>query len=77
LRALAHHRAQREAAILQRLGEGDDTIARMVARIYEGVDPRLHGAAALTVYAHIEDLIARGLVRSIGSPDLDARYVRI
>ena len=76
LRALAHHRAQREAAILQRLGEGDETIPQMVAHIYEGVDARLHGAAALTVFAHIEDLIARGLVRTDGPADFSARYVR-
>ncbi len=76
LRALAHHRAQREAAILQRLGEGDETIPQMVAHIYEGVDARLHGAAALTVFAHIEDLIGRGLVRTDGPADFSARYVR-
>ncbi|MGA8169503.1 MAG: MBL fold metallo-hydrolase [Methylocystis sp.] len=76
LRALAHHRVQREAAILQRLEAGDETIARMVAHIYEGVDTRLHGAAALTVFAHIEDLIARGLVRSVGPADFYARYLR-
>jgi glyoxylase-like metal-dependent hydrolase (beta-lactamase superfamily II) len=76
LRALAHHRAQREAAILQRLAEGDETIPQMVAHIYEGVDARLHGAAALTVFAHIEDLIARGLVRTDGPADFSARYVR-
>jgi len=76
LRALAHHRAQREAAILQRLSEGDETIPQMVAHIYEGVDARLHGAAALTVFAHIEDLIARGLVQTDGPASFSARYVR-
>ena len=76
LRALAHHRAQREAAILQRLSEGDETIPQMVAHIYEGVDARLHGAAALTVFAHIEDLIGRGLVRTDGPADFSACYVR-
>ena len=76
LRALAHHRAQREAAILQRLGEGDETIPQMVAHIYDGVDARLHGAAALTVFAHIEDLIARGLVRTDGPASFYARYAK-
>ncbi len=77
LRALAHHRRQREAAILQRLEEGDETISQMVSRIYEGVDERLHGAAALTVFAHIEDLIARGLVAPLGAVSLDARFAKI
>jgi glyoxylase-like metal-dependent hydrolase (beta-lactamase superfamily II) len=74
LRALAHHRRAREAAILQRLQAGDDTIAAMVARIYESVDKRLHGAAALNVLAHLEDLVARELVASDGPLSLDGRY---
>ena len=55
---------------------GRRTIPQMVAHIYEGVDARLHGAAALTVFAHIEDLIARGLVQTDGPADFSARYVR-
>jgi glyoxylase-like metal-dependent hydrolase (beta-lactamase superfamily II) len=74
LRALIHHRRSREVAILRRLKAGDETIAAMVARIYESVDKRLHGAAALTVFAHLEDLIARGLVESEGPATLAARY---
>lgn len=76
LRALLHHRRAREAAILQRLEAGDDTILAMVARIYESVDRRLHGAAAMTVFAHLEDLVLRGLVESDGPPSLTARYAR-
>ncbi|WP_424362282.1 MBL fold metallo-hydrolase [Methylocystis parvus] len=74
LRALAHHRRAREAAILQRLEAGDDTIAAMVARIYESVDKRLHGAAALNVLAHLEDLVARELVASDGPLSLTGRF---
>jgi len=77
LRALVHHRRQREAAILQRLEEGDETITQMVARIYEGVDQRLHGAAALTVFSHIEDLIARGMVKPLGPAGFQGRFVKI
>ena len=33
----------------------------MVARMYKGVDPRLHPAAARSVLAHLIDLEARGL----------------
>ncbi|MBL1256209.1 MBL fold metallo-hydrolase [Methylocystis sp. Sn-Cys] len=74
LRALVHHRHAREAAILQRLAEGDDTIPQMVARLYEGVDKRLHGAAAMNVFAHLEDLVGRGLVESEGPPRPAGRY---
>jgi glyoxylase-like metal-dependent hydrolase (beta-lactamase superfamily II) len=74
LRALAHHRRAREAAILQRIDAGDATIAVMVAHIYEGIDRRLHGAAALNVLAHLEDLVARGAVATDGQPRLSGRY---
>lgn len=77
LRALIHHRRAREAAILQRLEAGDETIAAIVARIYESIDPRLHGAAAMNVLAHLEDLVERGLAASDGSPRLYGRYARI
>lgn len=77
LRALLHHRHQREAAILQRLGEGDETIAAMVERIYEGIDKRLHPAAALSVFAHLEDMIERRVARCDGPPTMQARYFRV
>lgn len=77
LRALLHHRHQREAAILQRLEEGDETIAAMVARIYEGIDKRLHPAAALSVFAHLEEMIERRIARSDGPPTMQARYFKV
>jgi len=77
LRALLHHRRQREAAILERLEAGDETIAAMVARIYDGFDSHLQRAAALSVLAHLEDLIERGLASADGPPRLEARYFRV
>ncbi|MGZ9115466.1 MAG: MBL fold metallo-hydrolase, partial [Methylocystis sp.] len=74
LRALLHHRRAREAAILQRLESGDETIAEIVAHIYEGVDKRLHVAAAMTALAHLEDLNSRNLVDCAGPPGLQARF---
>ncbi|WP_246722119.1 MBL fold metallo-hydrolase [Methylosinus sp. H3A] len=76
LRALLHHRRQREAAILERLEAGDETIVAIVARIYEGFDARLQRAAALSVFAHLEDLVERGLVRADGPATLEARYFK-
>jgi glyoxylase-like metal-dependent hydrolase (beta-lactamase superfamily II) len=76
LRALIHHRRQRELAILERLEKGDQTVMTIVEHIYEGVDPRLHGAAALSVFAHLLELIDRGKVASEGPLTLDGRYFR-
>lgn len=74
LRGLAGHRRQREAAIRARLAAGDTRIADIVAAIYQGLDPRLRGAAALSVFAHLEDLVGRGLAASEGAPRLDGAY---
>jgi glyoxylase-like metal-dependent hydrolase (beta-lactamase superfamily II) len=75
LRALVHHRRQREASILNRLRAGDTQIRQIVAAIYEGIDSRLHGAAALSVYAQLEDLVARQtVVADEGLVTLDGAY---
>ena len=74
LRALAHHRRQREASILNRLSAGDRTIGAMVAAIYQGLAPGLQGAAGLSVFAHLEDLVARGVVATEGPPTLGSNY---
>jgi len=74
LRGLAWHRRQREAAIRTRLAGGDRGIGQIVAAIYQGLDPRLRGAAALSVFAHLEDLVGRGLVTTEGPPRLDGVY---
>jgi glyoxylase-like metal-dependent hydrolase (beta-lactamase superfamily II) len=74
VRALIHHRHQREAAILTRIKAGDTLIPAMVERIYGGLDARLKGAAALSVLAHLEDLVARGVVRADGPLSLAAHY---
>lgn len=75
LRALAHHRRAREHSILNRVAAGDATIPDMVAKIYEGLDPRLTKAAGLSVLAHLEDLVAREVVKANGPVSLEARYV--
>jgi glyoxylase-like metal-dependent hydrolase (beta-lactamase superfamily II) len=74
VRALVHHRRQREASILARLAAGDRTVPAIVAAIYRGLSPALVGAAALSVFAHLEDLTARGLVATDGPPALDGGY---
>lgn len=74
LRALKAHRLMRERAILARVRAGDRTIPRMVERIYRTTDRRLHGAAALSVLAHLEALVAHGRVVSDGPPSLSTDY---
>lgn len=74
LRALSHHRRQRETSILNRLALGDRTIPAIVAAIYQGLKPALTGAASLSVFAHLEDLVARDLVRTDGEPTLTSEY---
>lgn len=74
MRALAHHRRLREAAILKRIEAGDRAIPDIVAAIYDGLDPRLKGAAGLSVFAHLEDLVARGLVATDGPPTLSGAF---
>lgn len=67
------HRHAREAAILRGL-ERCGTIPELVRGIYIGLDPRLFGAAALTVLAHLEHLVARGVVLTDGPPAMDGTY---
>ncbi len=74
VKALKSHRKMRERAIIQRLRDGDRTIAEIVTALYRETHASLHGAAAMSVLAHLEDLIARELVRAEGAQSLEARY---
>ncbi|TGP56902.1 MBL fold metallo-hydrolase [bacterium M00.F.Ca.ET.230.01.1.1] len=74
MRGLKTHRKMRERAILERIRAGDRTIKEMVAAIYRDTDPPLHGAAGLSVLAHLEDLVARGLVATEGEPAIDGIF---
>ncbi|MBA8835603.1 MULTISPECIES: MBL fold metallo-hydrolase [Rhizobium] len=74
LRALKAHRLKREQAVLARVQAGDTGIAEMVKVIYRDTDPKLHGAAALSVLAHIENLMERGEIAADGPPSLAATY---
>ncbi|MCY0094205.1 MBL fold metallo-hydrolase [Hoeflea ulvae] len=74
VRALKTHRRMRERAILGRVRKGDRLISEMVKAIYRDTDPRLHGAAALSVLAHLEDLVGRGEVITNGPPAINGEY---
>ena len=65
---LKQHRLSREASILNELGTQPRSIPEIVAKLYADVDPKLHGAAGLSVFAHLEDLTERG--RTVADPSL-------
>lgn len=68
------HRKAREAAILRQLGKGESDIPALVGAIYASLNPRLAKAAGLSVLAHLEDLVTRGLVATAGAASIDGRY---
>ncbi|WP_235918962.1 MBL fold metallo-hydrolase [Aureimonas psammosilenae] len=74
VRAIKAHRLIREAAIVAAVRNGDDSVAAIVSRLYRDTDPKLHGAAGLSVLAHLEDLVRRGQILADGPPSLGARY---
>lgn len=74
LRGLRTHRRMRERAVLERIRAGDRLIPDMVKVIYASTDPRLHGAAALSLLAHLEDLVEKGRVVTEGPPSLAGTY---
>jgi glyoxylase-like metal-dependent hydrolase (beta-lactamase superfamily II) len=63
VKAFLLHRRMREQAILDCIRSGTNTVRTIVPAIYRGLDPKLTNAAALSVLAHVEHLISRGLVR--------------
>ena len=75
VRGLRTHRRMRESAILEKVRAGVQTVPEIVAAIYHTTDRRLHGAAALSVLAHLESLIERGLVVLDGSFGVAGRFL--
>ena len=62
VKAYLLHRRMREQAILACIRDGNNTVRAIVPIIYKGLDPKLLNAASLSVLAHVEHLIERGLV---------------
>jgi glyoxylase-like metal-dependent hydrolase (beta-lactamase superfamily II) len=58
------HRLQREAKVLAKLKEwGPATLADLVSKVYDDVDPRAHEVAKGSLLAHLQKLAADGLAR--------------
>ena len=65
VKAYIMHRQWREQTILACLEDGVSTIPRIVAKIYGELDADLKAAAALSVLAHLEHMINRGLAKVV------------
>ena len=63
VKAFLLHRRMREQAILDCIRSGTNTVRAIVPVVYRDLNPKLLNAAALSVLAHVEHLISRGLVR--------------
>ena len=68
------HRGARETAILRKLERGESDVPALVQAIYIGLDPKLTKAAAMTMLAHLEHLVDRGMVETDGPPSIGGRY---
>jgi glyoxylase-like metal-dependent hydrolase (beta-lactamase superfamily II) len=77
LRGLIGHRKMREASILAAVRREASTISALVEKLYDGLAPGLKGAAALSVFAHLEDLVGRGLIAADGPVSLDGTYRKV
>ncbi|WP_413988760.1 MBL fold metallo-hydrolase [Labrys okinawensis] len=74
VQAMIRHRLLREASILEALRDGPAPIAVLTRKVYAGLQPALFGAAALNLFAHLEDLIQQGRVGTHGPPSFDGTY---
>jgi glyoxylase-like metal-dependent hydrolase (beta-lactamase superfamily II) len=74
LRGLKAHRKMRERAIVERIHAGDRRTEDIVRAIYRDTDPRLFGAAGLSVLAHIEDLVQRKIIVAEGEVSLEGKF---
>jgi glyoxylase-like metal-dependent hydrolase (beta-lactamase superfamily II) len=71
VKAYLLHRRWREQAVLKALKGGATSIRRIVPEVYQGLTANLIPAATLSVQAHVEHLIEKGLVSSVSPLTLD------
>ncbi|CAN1492715.1 GloB Zn-dependent hydrolases, including glyoxylases [Rhabdaerophilaceae bacterium] len=75
-RAIYQHRRHRENQIMERLSAGPLSVMQLVEANYPALDERLKGAAALSVFAHLEDLVDRAVVLASPMLAIDAMFER-
>ena len=69
LQELIDHRHEREEQILSLVGEGHDTVKKLVRAIYPELDKRLLGMAQSQVLSHLSKLEREGRARTEGEGD--------
>lgn len=74
VRAYLSHRMMREGEIMRCLKDGTTTVAEMVKRMYAHLPEKMHGAAARSVFAHMEHMVETGRVVCDGPPRPDSQY---
>jgi glyoxylase-like metal-dependent hydrolase (beta-lactamase superfamily II) len=67
VRSMLGHRKLREGQVARAVERGVRDVPAMVAAMYAGLDPRLHGAAGRSVLAHLIDMERRGIVAREGT----------
>lgn len=71
-RALLAHRQYRNAQIVEGVAAGDDSVGKLLGRIYPEISATLVRAARNTLTAHLEYLAERGEVRTVGGGRYEA-----
>jgi glyoxylase-like metal-dependent hydrolase (beta-lactamase superfamily II) len=71
VKAYLLHRRWREQAILEAVRNGTNTVRKLLPVIYRDLDEAIVGAATLSLQAHIEHLVERGLIRCDDAADVD------
>ncbi len=71
---LISHREARSDQIVKALSGGPMTADALTAAIYTDVPRAIHGAAARNVFAHLVDLLGRGLVQPQGAIAQDSTF---
>jgi glyoxylase-like metal-dependent hydrolase (beta-lactamase superfamily II) len=69
------HRLRRRADILAGVERGARSIRCLVDDLYTGLDPALRPAAALSVWAHLIQLVEEGLVSAPSNCALNSEYL--
>ena len=73
-RAYLTHRRMREGEIMRCLNDGVGRIPDMVGRMYRHLPEAMHGAAARSVFAHLEHMVETGRVACDGKPGAESLY---
>jgi glyoxylase-like metal-dependent hydrolase (beta-lactamase superfamily II) len=75
VKAYLLHRRWREQAILEAVRNGTNTIRKLLPLIYRDLPEDVAGAAMLSLRAHIEHLVERGLVTWDDAANVDCEVV--